>query len=124
LTVALLLIFSKTSRAQKQFGAFVAPIVSLLADNDCFISFITKLETLGYPDMPLMEEINIRAFLSKVTILPTNDAIEEEAIRIRRGTNLKLPDAIIAATAVVIGAEIVTTDNDFLKCQYPVLRVQ
>jgi predicted nucleic acid-binding protein len=87
------------------------------------ISFITKFEALGYRDIPLMEEINIRTFLSKVTILPTSDAIEEEAIKIRRRTNLKLPDAIIAATAIVIGAEVVSTDNDFLKCTYPTLRV-
>jgi predicted nucleic acid-binding protein len=98
-------------------------IVSLLAGNDCFISFITKLEALGYRDIPLREEINIRTFLSKTTLLPTSDAIEEETIKIRRSTNLKLPDAIIAATAIVIGAEVVTTDLHFLKCTYPALRL-
>jgi predicted nucleic acid-binding protein len=98
-------------------------IEALIVQNACAVSFVTKLEALSSSNLSAEEEFGIRRFLSRIPILPTNDAIEEEAIKIRRGTNLKLPDAIIAATAVVIGAEIVTTDNDFLKCPYAVLRV-
>jgi predicted nucleic acid-binding protein len=95
----------------------------LLAGNICFISFITKLETLGYPDIPVDEETKIHAFLPKVTMLSTNELIEAETIEVRRKTNLKLPDAIIAATAIILDAAIVTTDPHFFNCQYPALRV-
>jgi predicted nucleic acid-binding protein len=78
---------------------------------------------LSSPNLSAEEESAIRRFLSRIPILSTNESIEEETIKIRRDTNLKLPDAIIAATAIVIGAEVVTTDNDFLKCAYPTLRV-
>jgi predicted nucleic acid-binding protein len=98
-------------------------IEALVAQNACAISFVTKLEALSSPNLSAGEESGIRRFLSRIPLLPTNDAIEEEAIKIRRSTNLKLPDAIIAATAIVIGAEVVSTDNDFLKCTYPALRV-
>jgi predicted nucleic acid-binding protein len=93
----------------------------LLLENDCFISFVTKLELLGYSKITPNEETNILQFLSKVTILPMSEAIEAETIQIRRKTKLKLPDAIIAATAIVIGAELVSTDPHFLKCEYPAL---
>ncbi|GHT85428.1 hypothetical protein FACS1894137_09690 [Spirochaetia bacterium] len=96
----------------------------LLTDNDCFISFISKLEPLGYPAISFDEETKILNFLSKPTILPPNEPIESETIAIRRQTKLKLPDAIIAATAIVIGAEVVSTDPHFFKCTYPALRVR
>jgi predicted nucleic acid-binding protein len=95
----------------------------MLSQYDCFISFITKLETLGCPDMPKSEERDILNFLPKVTILPMSETIENETIAIRRNTNLKLPDAIIAATAIAIGAEVASTDSHFLKCPYPKLHV-
>ncbi|GHV25178.1 hypothetical protein AGMMS4952_02290 [Spirochaetia bacterium] len=91
--------------------------------NDCFISFISKLETLGFPEIQPDEEAGILQFLPQITILPSTSAIEAEVIQIRRKTKLKLPDAIIAATAIVIDAEVVTTDEHFLKCEYPRLTV-
>jgi predicted nucleic acid-binding protein len=96
---------------------------ALVVQNACVVSFVTKLESLSSATMPNSEERQIRQFLNEIPILPTNEAIEEETIQIRRKTALKLPDAIIAATAVVIGAEVVTTDSYFLKCTYPKLRV-
>jgi predicted nucleic acid-binding protein len=49
---------------------------------------------------------------------------KRETILIRRATSLKLPDAIIGATAVVLGANLVTRDADFLTCAYSALHVQ
>jgi predicted nucleic acid-binding protein len=94
-----------------------------LKENDCFVSVITKLEILGWADITPSDEKRISEFLSGLTVLPLDAAVEEETIQIRRQTTLKLPDAIIAATAVVIDAEVVSTDSDFLKCKYPKLRV-
>jgi predicted nucleic acid-binding protein len=98
-------------------------IESLVVQNACAVSFVTKLEVLSSPNLSADEESAIRRFLSRIPILPTNELIEEEVIKIRRSTNLKLPDAIIAATAIAIGAEVVTTDKDFLKCKYPELHM-
>jgi predicted nucleic acid-binding protein len=98
-------------------------IESLVVQNACAVSFVTKLEVLSSPNLSDDEESAIRRFLSRIPILPTNELIEEEVIKIRRSTNLKLPDAIIAATAIAIDAEVVTTDKDFLKCEYPELRI-
>ena len=52
-----------------------------------------------------------------------NESIENETIALSRATKLKLPDAIIGATAIVYGAEMVTRDSHFLECQYQKLQV-
>ncbi|MDR3303003.1 MAG: hypothetical protein LBS86_01180 [Treponema sp.] len=36
-------------------------------------------------------------------------------------TSLKLPDAIIGATAIALDAELLTRDPHLLKCHYPAL---
>jgi predicted nucleic acid-binding protein len=52
-----------------------------------------------------------------------NADIERETIAISRAAKLKLPDAIIEATAVVYGAAVVTSGTHFLNCTYPSLRI-
>jgi predicted nucleic acid-binding protein len=94
-----------------------------LKENNCFVSVITKLEILGWTNITPTDEKRIGEFLSGLAVLPLDATIEEETIQIRRQTTLKLPDAIIAATAIAIDAEVVSTDSDFLKCTYPKLRV-
>jgi predicted nucleic acid-binding protein len=98
-------------------------LAPFLKENDCFVSVITKLEVLGWPDILPADEKRIGEFISGLTVLPLDATVEAETIQIRRKTALKLPDAIIAATAIVSGAEVVSTDSDFLKCTYPKLRL-
>ena len=40
--------------------------------------------------------------------------VEEQAIRLRRSSGLKLPDAIIAATSIAKKLELLTLDADLL----------
>jgi len=56
---------------------------------------------LAYPNLSLPEEFQIRLLLKKrFKVVPLNKKIEQTAILIRSKTKLKLPDSIIAATAV------------------------
>ena len=91
---------------------------TLLLEHECLVSVITKLELLKYPLITPAEEKTIIEFLQLVPIITINADIENETIALSRSTKLKLPDAIIGATAIVFGAELVTRDPDFLKCQY------
>jgi predicted nucleic acid-binding protein len=97
--------------------------LALIEGYECFVSIITKLELLKYPDITPIEEETILDILQIVPIMPLNTAIENETIAISRATKLKLPDAIIGATAIVYGAEVVSSDPHFLKCEYPALRI-
>jgi predicted nucleic acid-binding protein len=94
-----------------------------MAQYICYISVITKLELLKYPNISAEEESKIRSFLVKITVLPITESIETETISISRATSLKLPDAIIGATAIALDAELLTRDPHFLKCHYSALRV-
>jgi predicted nucleic acid-binding protein len=65
-----------------------------------------------------------QAFLDAVRIVPFNLAIQDETVSIRRAGRLKLPDAIIAATAVKLGAVLLTADEHFERLDYPGLCVR
>ena len=93
-------------------------LYSLILQNECFVSVIVKLELLKYPEITPGEEYAITEFLRFVPVIPLNEAIENENIALSRATKLKLPDAIIGATAIVYDAKVVTRDPHFLKCQY------
>ena len=96
---------------------------SLMLEFDCFVSIITRMELLKFPEITDEEEIRINEFLATLSVLQINDVVERETIAISRQTKLKLPDAIIAATAIAIGAEVVTTDPHLFDCEYPKLRI-
>jgi len=106
---------------KKDSDVFNLPL--LLSQHECFTSVIVKLELLKYPDITPDEENAINEFLRLVPIITLNQSIENEIIALSRSTKLKLPDAIIGATAIVYGAEVVTRDTHFLECQYKKLRI-
>ena len=99
---------------------FLDGTLRALPPDDRFVSVITEMELLAFPGLTPGGEEEIRNFLNTVTIIPLADAIKDEAIRIRRfGTpRLKLPDAIIMATAVVGGKTLVTGDAGMLNLDW------
>ena len=98
-------------------------LYSLILQHECFISVIVKLELLKYPEITPDEEYAITEFLQLVPVIPLNEAIENETIALSRSKKLKLPDAIIGATAIVYDAKVVTRDPYFLNCQYKKLLI-
>ncbi len=52
-----------------------------------------------------------RDFLASFTIIPFDQTIAEEAVRLRQTHKIKLPDAIIWATARTYGALLVTRNT-------------
>ncbi|GHS85141.1 motility twitching protein PilT [Campylobacterota bacterium] len=89
-----------------------------------FISVIVRMELLAKPGLQPDELAKIGAFLDSVTVVPLTEDIEEEAIAIRRDAKLKLPDAIVAATAIKLGAILLTNDREFTKKPISALTVQ
>jgi len=87
-----------------------------LVDDDCKVSFITKIELLVW-NPPIAEDIIVREeFLAGSEIHYINDEIINGAIQIRKTTHIRLPDAVIAATAIHNDYVLLSTnDNDFIK---------
>jgi len=77
------------------------------------ISVITKIEVLSWRSAIIQEEENMRLFVNSLNLIRLSDIIVEKCIEIRRNHKIKTPDAIIAATAIVNGFTILTSDSDF-----------
>ena len=85
-------------------------LVNPLPSGKYFVSVITEIELLSYPSLSSDEETQIRDFLTKITVAGIESNIKELAIALRKQYRLKLPDAIIAATAQSLNATLFTND--------------
>lgn len=79
------------------------------------VSQITRMELLGFPQLGESEAIQINNFLACCQVFLLDEQIEEQAIRLRRSSGLKLPDAIIAATSIIKKLDLLTLDGDLLE---------
>ena len=85
-----------------------------------FISTIVWIEVLIgrkilTPDYRALEALKSRKLLDIFTILPIDNIVSEMAVQVARQAHSKLPDALIHATAIVHGIDIVTRNKrDFL----------
>lgn len=77
------------------------------------ISFITYMELLSKPGMGREESKAVAAFVQEWPMMEMDAVIMETAIRLRKKFKLKLPDAIIAATAKVLDVPLLTADRAF-----------
>ena len=69
------------------------------------------------------EEAPIRAFLSGFEVAPIDGAVAEEAVALRRERRLRLPDAVIWATARTRSALLVTRNTKDFPADEPGVRV-
>jgi predicted nucleic acid-binding protein len=94
-----------------------------LNDAERYISIISCIEALSSPKISAEEERYINSFITDCIIVPLNNDIARNTIKLRRASKLKLPDAIIAATALTLGADLISRDEHLLSLNWPGLRV-
>ncbi len=90
-------------------------IADILDGSQLYISFITQLELLGYKGITIKEQQNIKLFLNECIIIDINEEIKKNTIQIKQKHQIKLPDSIIAATALFIEMPLLTADKGFKK---------
>jgi predicted nucleic acid-binding protein len=92
------------------------PLSFLDQFDEHYISVITYMEVLGYRFRDAIEENFIRKILGVFHLLYIDQKIADMVIQIRRETSIRLPDAIIAATAKTANLQLVTRNiEDFKK---------
>ena len=100
-----------------QLHAGNPPLRKMVEDSDFLaISVISKLEFLSYPDLTEDEKIAFHELLEDLTVFDltaSDDALIQEAAAMRIDGGLKLPDAVIAATALINDCEVITNDAHF-----------
>jgi predicted nucleic acid-binding protein len=82
-----------------------------LALDRAAVSQITRMELLGFAGLTDAEEQATRNLLSAVQVVGITAEVEALAIGLRRSGALKLPDAIVAASALSTGAALLTLDQ-------------
>ena len=86
------------------------------------ISVITWMEVLVGAESP-KEELRLRAFLRRFPLVPLEPEVADLAISIRRQHRMRLPDAVIWASARVLDRLLVTRNTRDFPEQDPGVRV-
>jgi len=77
------------------------------------VSIITKIELMGFNTNSSHEAL-LKSFLEDSIIINLSDPIVEECISTRKSSKIKLPDAIIAASALTFEYTLLTRNtSDF-----------
>jgi hypothetical protein len=93
-------------------------LLNTIVDEEPLISVVTKMETLGYNFNSFEEQTTMETFINGCTLIDLNNDIVNTTITIRKSKRMKLPDAIIAATALVGNLTLITRNTtDFKNIQ-------
>ena len=80
------------------------------------VSVITRIELLSWADVPSHQLQILQNFITSAIIYDLDEVIILETINIRKQYTIKLPDAIIAATALANNLVLLTRNlSDFKK---------
>jgi hypothetical protein len=74
------------------------------------VSLITQLEVLGFHQLSLQDKADFEAFFASVSVLPLDEKIITEAIRLRQQRKRSLADSIIAATGLLYNQPVLTNN--------------
>ncbi|MEQ1747677.1 MAG: type II toxin-antitoxin system VapC family toxin [Saprospiraceae bacterium] len=91
----------------------LAPEVFVLADDALYLSDVSFLETLGYAFSDEDKKQAIETLLSVLFRLSIEEVVVQKVVALRQTRRMKLPDAIIAATALVHDCVLVHTTGHF-----------
>ncbi|MBO7496934.1 MAG: type II toxin-antitoxin system VapC family toxin [Salinivirgaceae bacterium] len=99
------------------------PCVQPFLDMRTGISVITEMELLSFSKITTADDIVLRNLISKCAVISLNKPIKERTILLRRKYGTKLPDSIVAATAIECELPLVTADKGFKKIEELDLRL-
>lgn len=88
--------------------------VSNIVNQTPRVSVISQIEVLRFSDTPENDAI-LGDFINMSIIYPLNSAVVRRTIELCKQSRIKLPDAIIAATALTENLTLVTRNIDDFK---------
>ena len=91
------------------------PFMRSVFDGEVNLSVITKIELLGWSFPDDLSTNSAEQFVEASTIYSLTDEVVSQRITLRKSHRIKLPDAIIAATAIVHGLTLISRNGkDFI----------
>jgi predicted nucleic acid-binding protein len=89
--------------------------VSEYINDEFYISEITEIELLGNKGITDIQYKYRSKMIDNCTIVSLSEYIKRITIQLKQNYTLKIPDAIIAATAIYLNIPLLTADKDFKK---------
>ena len=89
--------------------------IESILKHSFIISVITKIEFLGWRKHTVDGFLKAQEFLRHAAIIPVDSDLADLAIELRRNNNIKLADALIAATALLNNLVLVTGNEEDFK---------
>jgi predicted nucleic acid-binding protein len=91
---------------------YIEPIIN----DSYYLSVISKIELLGFAFPDIDKRSDTQNFINDGTLIVLTDNIVEQTITLRQLYKIKMPDAIIAATAIVLDYTLLSrNDKDFIQ---------
>ena len=101
---------------QQQFSPNAEKYIdSLLLKSPPVISAITEIELLCWKTTSKKDIQVLQSFISDSFVIELEQTIKNKTAEIRKTSNIKLPDAIIAATAILYDLELVSRNTKDFK---------
>ncbi|MCL2131202.1 MAG: type II toxin-antitoxin system VapC family toxin [Lentimicrobiaceae bacterium] len=88
-------------------------VARFLDSKQIYVSVITELELFGKQNLSVADNEIIESLLENCFIIDINQEIKHLYRKIKREYAIKLPDAIIASTAIYLDLPLLTFDRDF-----------
>ena len=77
-------------------------LANFLFERELYLSIISEMELLGYKNITDKEKQTIEEFLKELIIINIDEKIKLSTIEVKKTSGMKLPDSIIAATAITL----------------------
>ena len=102
---------------QQQFPAHTEQYIdALVSEQQPILSVITEIELLSWKAEDAHDLEVLQNFINDSMVIELEKSVKLKAVEIRRSTGIKLPDAVIAATAHVFDLTLLTRNaSDFKK---------
>ncbi len=91
-----------------------ADAVKSIEGNECITSFIVVIELLSWKEISSQSKL-VNDFLLQCIIKDNEPALQQTVIQVRLKYGLKIPDAFVAATAMIYKLPLVTGDPVFKR---------
>ena len=91
------------------------PAVFDYINEEFYTSEITEIELLGNKGITDIQLRYRSEIINNCTVVSLSEYIKRITIQLKQSYTLKIPDAIIAATAIYLNIPLLTPDKDFKK---------
>lgn len=87
---------------------------TFLTSENIFVSAISRVEVLGYHNLPIAQKLELEIFFQTTKTFPVSSEVIDVAVSLRQQRKMSLGDAIIAGTAIAHDKTLVTRNvRDF-----------